>query len=287
MQDKRSSDLIPKISRDTRDLRPRQRSTTGSQDLYPKISASGSLKTDQIKEAMEDDARSRMSRFDQAIARIRIALKIAREMSNPDFIDKSIEEINLQARKAVQCDGQHRTLEQILELVGTSLQELDQLPDLFYLTVRVVPSEQGWEPRELKKKDGIVDPVEDVLEIWDKPPVQIVYTQASVKILYRKNDPYGQPYIRFLDDSHQQEVEIDGAQHQVMKKGMTAKMTRLPDWDRGWVYYPCALDGRFNPSLPWFGSCHTGLLTEPPVVSRQEAAKEVLVRRFIEAAQKN
>ncbi len=292
MVDKQKPNLIPNISLDTRDLKPRQRSAAGSQDLYPKVYAAGSLKTDQLKEAIEDDLRFRTSRFEQAIERIRVALKIARKMSNPDFIDKAIEEIRRQGVKAVQCDGQHRTFEQILEFVGTSSQELNHLPDLFYSTIRVVPSGRGWEPRALKKKGRIVDLEEDVLEIRDKPPVQIVYAHpcnepCSVKILYRKNDLYGEPYIRFLDDAHQQEVEIDGVLHQVMKQGMTAKMTRLKDWNRGWIYYPCASDGRFNPKLPWFGSCRTGLLAEPTVVSHHEVAKEVLVRSFIEAAQKN
>lgn len=292
MLDKLQPDLKPRISHRQETLKPGKRCVQSKPDLLPSVSRSASFRGEQIKDAMEDDSRLRTSRFDQAIERMRIALMIAREKSDPDFIDKAIEEINLQARKAVQCDSQNRSYKQILELVGTSLQELDQLPDLFYLTVRVVPSEQGWEPRELKKKDGIVDLEEDVLEIRDKPPVQIVYTQPSnkpgcVKILYRKNDPYGQPYIRFLDDSHQQEVEIDGAPHQVMKKGMTAKMTRLAEWDRGWVYYPCACDGRFNPSLPWFGSCRTGLLSEPPAVCRTEVVKEVLVKHFVCSAEKD
>lgn len=292
MLDNKKPDLVPCVSSQKRTLMPGRRSVQSKPDLLPNTPRSLSLRGGQIKEALEEDSRSRTSRFDQAIGRIRIALKIARELSNPDFIDKSIEEIRLQGAKAVQCDDQHRTFKQILMLVGTSSQELNQFPDLFYTTVRVAPSGRGWEPRALKKKGRIVDLKENVLEIQDKPPVQITYahprnTPCSVQILYQKHDPYGEPYIRFLDDSYQQQVKIGGVLHWVMKKGMTARMTRLKDWDRGWVYYPCAPDGRFNESLPWFGSCRTRLLSEPPVVIRNEVAKEVLVRRFIEAAEKS
>ncbi|MBI5369952.1 hypothetical protein HZA85_02055 [Candidatus Uhrbacteria bacterium] len=256
----------------------------------------------------------RAAKFAGAVKAARQALATARAMRSELSIERAVEELRRHLGVASKLDNKRRGKATLLELIGTSEEELDLLPIRFFTTVTIVPVDYEalcraqsardpdfnektpvsatatYELRRSREYSRGHRPTERSTAVGERQVVVVSISGAAPngpirtiepgepisgpplpKIIYHSGEQFGpKPFLLMPDDRLAFTGEIGGEKIKLMGEGQFALMCRIPEWDRGWGYYPLNSDNKYDPHRPYLctpeGSFTTVLPNEGRIV---------------------
>lgn len=246
------------------------------------------LREEQLHSVLERGDKKRAKKFAKALEAAREALAEARELLSEISVEKAIRRLEHEIAKAIKADGSLARTD-LLAQIGTSEQELEMLPVVFFATVTLTP-DGGWTAREPRRRASSATPATATLDVRGKS-VEVVYLAGRPTVM---PEPIPQivpgtaigatpTLVRLVDGSYR--LELGDDQYLMQRQRMSIEGLKVEGEGENevaadytlvgedtWFYYRL-IDGNYDPTSPLlrtFGLTNdgrrvpTGFTSEPP-----------------------
>lgn len=219
-----------------------------------------------VQQAFED-------KFNVMMVDAQTALAQARALESLAQTERAVNDVRNAIEQAQKLDSQHRDLDSLCCLIGTSKEELRQLPTRFFETVTFIPLADDdhcaaiCRKRANRKRRSTYVPTHQRIQVQigrDTKTIEVIYfgdrsghTEKLIReihpstslqevlptIVYSRETANGKnPFLVLPDDRHTVTIDINGRLKVLLGEGMKLEMVK--DQHYGWLYLPCDKDGR-------------------------------------------
>lgn len=210
--------------------------------------------------ALQRSDKKRVKKFAAAIEAARTALAEARELISEISVEKAVRRLEHEIAKAIKADGSLARTD-LLAQIGTSEQELEMLPILFFTTVTIVPVEGAgiatWTAREPRRGRKVRE-----RSIHTPEPLPQLAPGGPIEAPRPKIVP-------LVDGTCRLEL---GTERYLMRRERSQAVEGELVGDDWWLYYPLSEAGTYDPSSPLLRTFKSlsdkkipdGFTSEPP-----------------------